>query len=690
MAEKGVGVNKKIIILLLFLMLFSLCGCGRTKVRLNPFLTIKLEGENGNGEVSYEFDFEAYEKKYKHKIRIDTNNRDWSWEELQDEKAYVKENGGACQMLYDDCVFGGSFDNESGLSNGDVVTFSWDVDDDYSQEYYYARLVYSDIKYKVSGLAEGEAFNPFDHITVIFEGEDSSGSAYIETDEDCSEFDYIEFEVENDGELKNGDVITIRASVYDEEGFLEEYGALLSTTEMTYEVSGLESDTEMEEEVEEEEEIVEEESEEDSSEEANEEDPSTTPTPTPTPTATATPTPAPTASSGSNGQGGNGANAVQSGESGSNSAGQAGDLDNIDISALEAKGYTKNDILDSGKCGDDVRWFVAGNAGNATLLLDGKGSTYDFSSDGAPAEYLEGRVREKYSIKNLEVLSGVTGIGSRAFYGLDSINTAVLPEGLTKIGHHAFYECRDLNGITLPESLTEIGAAAFGGSGLSSLFIPGNVSLIGEGYEESYSNNKTAGIVMNCTSLQKLEVASENHHYDSRSACNAIIDTENDRIIDGCAKTTVPDSVTSIGNYAFSGSAIKKIKLPSGLTSIGEGAFEKSSLEYISIPDSVNYIGLRAFQECKNLEAAGLPSSMSDITDFAFYGATRLRVLLLPKEIRTIADEVFSGTEQTVDIYYEGDQSQAETLYIGGGSFQQGYNIHYGYTGDLSSLGYGN
>ncbi|MBP3761494.1 MAG: leucine-rich repeat protein, partial [Ruminococcus sp.] len=64
-------------------------------------------------------------------------------------------------------------------------------------------------------------------------------------------------------------------------------------------------------------------------------------------------------------------------------------------------------------------------------------------------------------------------------------------------------------------------------------------------------------------------------------------------------KIEIPDSVTSIGEYAFFGcSSLTKIEIPDSVTSIGEYAFFGcSSLTEIKVPDSVTSIGYGAFYQ---------------------------------------------------------------------------------------------
>ena len=100
----------------------------------------------------------------------------------------------------------------------------------------------------------------------------------------------------------------------------------------------------------------------------------------------------------------------------------------------------------------------------------------------------------------------------------------------------------------------------------------------------------------------------------------------------GCSKLTsitIPDTVTSIGNYAFDGCPIEEATIPtiaisclpkSNLRivtitsgeSIGSGAFSRcSSLTSITIPDSVTSIGERAFSCCWSLTRITIGNSVS-------------------------------------------------------------------------------
>jgi hypothetical protein len=69
---------------------------------------------------------------------------------------------------------------------------------------------------------------------------------------------------------------------------------------------------------------------------------------------------------------------------------------------------------------------------------------------------------------------------------------------------------------------------------------------------------------------------------------------------------SIPNSVTSIGQAAFSGcSGLTSITIPNGVTAIGMQAFSGCrGLSSITIPNSVTSIGTDAFSSCSGLSAA--------------------------------------------------------------------------------------
>ncbi|MBR6338909.1 MAG: leucine-rich repeat protein, partial [Alloprevotella sp.] len=108
---------------------------------------------------------------------------------------------------------------------------------------------------------------------------------------------------------------------------------------------------------------------------------------------------------------------------------------------------------------------------------------------------------------------------------------------------------------------------------------------------------------LGCTGLTSIKVAAGNTKYDSRDNCQAIIETASNTLIAGCMNSTIPNSVTSIGDNAFYGcTGLTSINIPNSVTSIGSSAFEGcASLTSITIPNSVTKINYRAFSGCTGL-----------------------------------------------------------------------------------------
>ena len=196
-----------------------------------------------------------------------------------------------------------------------------------------------------------------------------------------------------------------------------------------------------------------------------------------------------------------------------------------------------------------------------------------------------------------------------------------IPSSVTSIDEFAFYGCRGLANIVIPSSVTSIGKSTF----------------------------------YNCSGLTSVVVEEGNKFYDSRENCNAIIETKTNELLFGCQSTVIPDSVTSIGEGAFSGcSGLTSVIIPYSVREIGEGAFYNcSGLTSIVVEEGnefydsrencnaiIEIVSNKLLSGCKNTV---IPSSVTDIGDDAFGGCSGLTNVVIPDSVTSIGEYTFGN-----------------------------------------------
>ena len=108
----------------------------------------------------------------------------------------------------------------------------------------------------------------------------------------------------------------------------------------------------------------------------------------------------------------------------------------------------------------------------------------------------------------------------------------------------------------------------------------------------------------------------------------------------------IPNTVTSIGSYAFNNTAISgPLYIPNSVTEIGEGAFENCmNLYSLSLQSNLKRIGNRAFYACRFSGSLTIPNSVTEIGERAFQNCTGFNgTLTLSNKLETIGESAFNG-----------------------------------------------
>lgn len=182
-----------------------------------------------------------------------------------------------------------------------------------------------------------------------------------------------------------------------------------------------------------------------------------------------------------------------------------------------------------------------------------------------------------YTIK-----SGTKVISDYAFYNCTSLTHITIPDGVTGIGKYAFHTCTNLESITIPDSITYINYDAFRNTAYykdDSNWLNGAL----------YIGKHLIKVKTSVTGSFAVKDGTKSIADSALSSCRRI------------TSVTMPDSLISICDDAFSNCTLTSITIPDGVTSIGSMAFSCCGFESITIHNSVRSIGGGAFFECTSL-----------------------------------------------------------------------------------------
>lgn len=229
------------------------------------------------------------------------------------------------------------------------------------------------------------------------------------------------------------------------------------------------------------------------------------------------------------------------------------------------------------------------------------------------------------ALKNMSILTKVimpkklTKIGANAFYGCTLLDTPEIPVGVTEIGDYAFYNCTKLSITELPEALTTLGKDVFRGcASLRTLTAGENLAELAD-YDEWTVNNEDSynapGLFSNCIGLEYVDLSASkltNIPYQSFYNCSAL------------ATAIFPETLETIGNFAFKNSGLESVSFPESVASIGQDAFFGTKLRAVVVPDAVKDVQDYTFAECSRLVSASFPQGLAHVGKFLFSMSERV------------------------------------------------------------------
>ncbi len=234
---------------------------------------------------------------------------------------------------------------------------------------------------------------------------------------------------------------------------------------------------------------------------------------------------------------------------------------------------------------------------------------------------------EKGAFKNCFNLTDVTltkdckvnDLCDEAFYACKGLERVTLSYNVKRIGNSTFEGCHNLKEFTYDyeNKINIIGDYAFKDTGISTIDIPNSITNLGR------------GVVMNCSSLKRINFSTNNY----------INSTENADIFSSIgSKFSVYFNTNSIPSYIFyNNEDLQNVNIENFYKNdivIEDYAFSHCvNLTYINIPSPTTKIGRNVFSYCERLADILLPSSVEYIGDYAFANSGIVS-LNIPKNVK--------------------------------------------------------
>lgn len=262
------------------------------------------------------------------------------------------------------------------------------------------------------------------------------------------------------------------------------------------------------------------------------------------------------------------------------------------------------------------------------------------------------------NLTKVEVGGNVKDIPDYAFANCRNLEKVILPYSLYRIGLKSFADCINLGDVEIPVSVAEIHDTAF--DGCPSLKIIASEGSKAAEYDANRDKSNAAqyeyqNVIPDST--QEEGVGEDSSSEESASAIpstlgqsqivggNAVVFIDNNRtrvlsgndrpasedgtaaaeIIDakagsgGFPKYTIVNNETIASQAYYGNMALTQYSMPETIKSIGDFAFARSGLTSVTIPEGVTRIGYGAFYHCDDLASVTIPDSVTEIESAAFH-----------------------------------------------------------------------
>lgn len=209
------------------------------EIDLNQYVTITSQGYDGMGTAGYEFDYEAFREDYHGKIKQDKSKKE---EIVQLANDMGVEKSDTIAILYK-AYIDAMLSKTENLSNGDNITLQWYCSKESALKYFNVKLKYKDVDYVISDLKAAKEIDPFENISISYDGYVGDGIATVENNNEDEELMGLVYILDTESNLSNGMKIVLKvtdsAGGDPTEEWLENHGVHLTSVEKTYVVSGL-------------------------------------------------------------------------------------------------------------------------------------------------------------------------------------------------------------------------------------------------------------------------------------------------------------------------------------------------------------------------------------------------------------------------------------------------------------------